>query len=66
MTVNVRKWEIDLHCERCAACGIWLMWGWFGVQVLWIKLMVSKRSEPIEPIDWDGAWEAKWRKVWRR
>ena len=47
-----KHYEVELYWEQYWGFGFWIMRGWFGVQCFSLKIVVSKKCEPIEPIEY--------------
>jgi len=47
-----KRWEILLYLNQDLAFGFWMMRTWYGFQVLWFKVILTRYYEPIEPIQW--------------
>lgn len=46
----MKNYETSIYWEKGWAFGFWCMRGWFGVQCFSLKIVVSKKCEPIEPM----------------
>lgn len=47
----MKNYEANLLKKQGWGLGFWVLPGWFGIQLGGIKLVVSKKREPIEPIE---------------
>lgn len=47
----MRKYETTLLKKQGWGLGVWVLPGWFGIQLGGIKLVVSKKCELIKPIE---------------
>jgi len=45
-----KHYEVELYWEKCWGFGFWIMRRWFGAQCFGLKIVISKKCEPIEPI----------------
>ena len=46
-----KKYEISFYWDNLAL-GLWVMREWFGMQIGRFKMVISKKCEPIEPLEY--------------
>lgn len=50
----MKNYEVTYLLESHWALGFWLMPQWFGIQIANFKLVVTKKCEKIESLNWEN------------